>query len=263
MTDRYVALGSSMAAGPGIPPRVAGSPLPAGRSARNYPSLVAEALNLDLVDVTYSGATTANLLSERQFGALPQIDALSRSGAPVALVTITIGGNDIGYVPMLSAAAAPRPLRLLPALRTLLDPGRRANALAELDGKLRAVGAAVRQRAPHARVMFVDYLTLLPPAGEPAGSLSEEQLELGRQLADGLAASTAAAAAATGCELVRASSASRDHHAWSVRPWTVGTGFPLAFLFGKPAPLHPNAAGMRAVADLVVDQWRGDPRPGG
>ena len=73
---RYVALGSSMAAGPGIQPRVAGSPRAAGRSARNYPHLVARSLSLDLVDVTYSGATTAHVLTESQRGAPPQVDAL-------------------------------------------------------------------------------------------------------------------------------------------------------------------------------------------
>ena len=52
-----------MAAGPGIRPRAAGSPLRAGRSARNYPHLVAERAGLNLVDVTYSGATTANILT--------------------------------------------------------------------------------------------------------------------------------------------------------------------------------------------------------
>ena len=41
---RYVALGSSMAAGPGIAPRVDGSPRAAQRSARNYPHLVLEEL---------------------------------------------------------------------------------------------------------------------------------------------------------------------------------------------------------------------------
>ena len=39
---RYVALGSSMAAGPGIGPRAAGAPRWSGRSARNYAHLVAE-----------------------------------------------------------------------------------------------------------------------------------------------------------------------------------------------------------------------------
>ncbi|MBO0865908.1 MAG: SGNH/GDSL hydrolase family protein, partial [Mycobacterium sp.] len=56
MRHRYVALGSSMAAGPGILPRAKGAPWGSGRSARNYAHLVAERLNLDLVDVTFSGA---------------------------------------------------------------------------------------------------------------------------------------------------------------------------------------------------------------
>ncbi|MGZ4526831.1 MAG: SGNH/GDSL hydrolase family protein, partial [Mycobacterium sp.] len=60
---RYVALGSSMAAGPGIRPRAAGAPWGSGRSARNYPHLVAQQCDLDLVDVTFSGATTAHVLA--------------------------------------------------------------------------------------------------------------------------------------------------------------------------------------------------------
>ncbi len=36
------------------------------RSARNYPHLVADELDLDLVDVTYSGATTGHVLREEQ-----------------------------------------------------------------------------------------------------------------------------------------------------------------------------------------------------
>ena len=65
MTKKYVALGSSMAAGPGIPPRDKSAPFRAARSAANYPHLVAQRLGLDLVDVTYSGATTAHVLTSR------------------------------------------------------------------------------------------------------------------------------------------------------------------------------------------------------
>ena len=104
MTGRYVALGSSMAAGPGIRPSAAGAPFGSGRSARNYAHLVAERLNLDLVDVTFSGATTAHVLADRQRSAQPQIEALDGSEE---LVTITIGGNDVGYVPLLMAASLP------------------------------------------------------------------------------------------------------------------------------------------------------------
>ncbi|WP_041289427.1 hypothetical protein [Kribbella flavida] len=74
--SRYVALGSSFAAGPGIAPEIDKA---AGRSQRNYAHLVAERLELDLIDVTYSGATTAHLLSERQDDAPPQINAVGHA----------------------------------------------------------------------------------------------------------------------------------------------------------------------------------------
>jgi lysophospholipase L1-like esterase len=250
---RYVALGSSMAAGPGIRPRAAGAPRRAGQSARNYPHLVAEQLGLDLNDLTYSGATTAHVLCDRQNGAPPQIAALDGSET---LVTVTIGGNDVGYIPLLMAASLPRILRHLPLLgdriRELRDRDLRDRALAEVFDSLRAVGSALRERAPHARILFVDYLTVLPPAGESAPPLSDTDADLGRHVAATLERRTAEAAAATGCDVVQAGAASRDHHAGSGQAWTVkstGSGVPLPC---RPAPLHPNAAGMRAVAELIV-----------
>jgi lysophospholipase L1-like esterase len=252
--SRYVALGSSMAAGPGIGPTATGAPFRAGRSARNYPHLVAERLGHHLVDVTYSGATTANVLTDSQHGAPPQIDALDGSED---LVTVTIGGNDVGYVPFLFAAGLPRLVRSLPLLggrlREQLDPDARDRALADVAESLKEVGRALRERSPVARVLFVDYLTLLPPAGSSAPPLAGTDAALGRRVADTLERLTGEAAAATGCRWVRAAEASRSHHAWSAQPWTTRPGLPLP---GRPAPLHPNAAGMRAVADLVLGALR-------
>jgi lysophospholipase L1-like esterase len=260
MTKRYVALGSSMAAGPGIPPRARDAPLRAGRSAANYPHLVAKRLGLDLVDVTYSGATTANVLTDRQHSSPPQASVLDGSEV---LVTVTIGGNDVGYVPLLMAAGLPQPTRRMPVLggmlADLLDPTARDRALVQVGESLIQVGRTVRQRAPLARVLFVDYLTLLPPAGQSAPPLSGQDAALGRRIAGTLERLTGEAAAETGCGWVRAADASRDHHAWSANPWT--TRFSLLGLFrpNGPKPLHPNAAGMRAVADLVIGQVE-DPR---
>lgn len=256
--SRYVALGSSMAAGPGILPRAKGAPWGSGRSARNYAHLVAERLNLELVDVTFSGATTAHVLADHQRGAPPQVDALDGSEE---LVTITIGGNDVGYVPLLMAAALPQVARLWPPIHALLNRDARDQALGQVGDSLRAVGTEVRRRAPTARVMFVDYLTMLPPAGQRAAPLSDADADLARHIAANLEDSTAAAAQATGCEIVRASDASRQHHAWSVDPWTVGAAWPLPW---RAAPFHPNATGMSAVADLIIRQYEGlrHSRPG-
>lgn len=242
-----------MAAGPGIKPRAAGSPLAAGRSARNYPHLAAERLGLDLIDVTYSGATTANVLREHQRGAPPQVDVLDGTEE---LVTVTIGGNDVGYVPLLFAAALPSVLRAVPVLgdrlRELLDPAARGVALNQVGAALRDIGQVLRQRSPRARILFVDYLTLLPPAGTPAPPLPRDVADLGRLVAQRLAQETLDAATATGCEVVHAAAASRDHHAWSADPWTIGAGSLLPW---RPKPFHPNAAGMRAVAGLIASRF--------
>lgn len=253
--NRYVALGSSMAAGPGIRPRAAGAPWGSGRSAGNYAHRVAELLNLNLVDVTFSGATTAHVLADRQRGAPPQIAALDGSES---LVTVTVGGNDVGYVPPLMAASLPRLARHMPLLgrriSELLDRDLRDRALAAVFDSLCAVGTALRLRAARARILFVDYQTILPPAGTPAPPLSEEDADLGRHVAATLERLTADAAAATGCDVVRAGAASRQHHAWSAEPWTVKPTRTAVPIPGRAAPLHPNGAGMRAVAELIAAQ---------
>jgi lysophospholipase L1-like esterase len=257
---RYVALGSSMAAGPGIRPRAAGAPWRAGRSARNYAHLVAEHAGLQLTDVTYSGATTAHVLTDFQNGVPPQVTALDGSET---LVTVTIGGNDVGYVPLLIAASLPKVLRNLPLLgrrvEELLDRSARDRALGEVFDELCQVGRTLRERAPRARIFFVDYLTLLPPSDEPAPPLSDEHAELGRHVAGSLERMTAAAAEATDCEVVHAAAASRDHHAWSADPWTVKPARFVVPLPGRPAPLHPSGAGMQAVADLVAELLAAQP----
>jgi hypothetical protein len=136
----------------------------------------------------------------------------------------------------------------------LLDRDARDRALAEVLHSLGAVGREVRKRAPHARIFFVDYLTLLPPEGVPAQPLSEADADLGRHVASTLEKLTAAAAAQTGCEIIRAGAASRDHHAWSAEPWTTTPAKYIVPLPGRPAPLHPNATGMGAVAELIAAQ---------
>jgi lysophospholipase L1-like esterase len=244
-----------MAAGPGNAPRAAGAPRWSGRSAANYAHLVAERRDLELVDVTFSGATTLHLLTDRQHGAPPQVTALDGSES---LVTITIGGNDVGYVPLLMAAALPRVARRLPLLGAriseLLDRDARDGALAAVFDSLCAVGTQVRRRAPDARIFFVDYLTLLPPADVAAPPIADADADLGRHVAVTLERLTADAAAATGCEVIRAGEAGRNHHAWSSEPWTTRPARYVVPLPGRPAPLHPNGAGMRAVAELIAAQ---------
>ena len=101
---RYVALGSSYAAGGGL-----GTPDPAGfpgcgRTTMAYPYLVAGALDLDLVNAACGGATIDNITGtpQRLQGWDGSISSVPRQiesvGSDTGLVTITIGGNDVNYV---------------------------------------------------------------------------------------------------------------------------------------------------------------------
>jgi lysophospholipase L1-like esterase len=259
--SRYVALGSSFAAGPGISPIVH---KPAGRSGGNYPHLVAAELGLDLVDVTYSGATTAHLLTESQDGAPPQIDAV---GPETALVTITAGGNDLEYVgtfirgSMLNTLAKPATVlgrRVANRIRARVSYLKEDAAYQAVTDSLVSVVEGVRERAPQSHVVLVDYLSLVGPSTRPRLDvpLNEEQLPSVAMMADGLAAAFAKAAATSGADLVAASAASRDHAVGSPEPWTTGFTLRPSGLLGGVVPYHPNAAGMLAVADLVLDTLR-------
>lgn len=96
---RYVSMGSSYAADPGVgPPDPASSACE--RLLSNFARSVARRNRLDLTDVACSGATTGNILVRGQYGFAPQIEAVA---ADTRLVTILIGGNDVAYIPNLLA----------------------------------------------------------------------------------------------------------------------------------------------------------------
>jgi lysophospholipase L1-like esterase len=249
--NTYVAMGSSFAAGPGLKPRAADSPRAAGRSASNYAHLVAGRLGLALADVTFSGATTAHILGPDDRGTPAQLDAVT---AETRLVTITAGGNDVGYLPGLTLSSFPAFAAGLPFVRRGLAAATDAAAadakFATLESNAARIIAEIRSRAPGCRVLFVDYLTILPPEGVDTSPLPAATAAWGRALAARLSETIARVAAGEGAEVVLASEASAVHHAWAPEPWT--RRFHLSLRGG--APYHPDLAGMAAVADLVTAQ---------
>ena len=154
---RYVALGSSFASGPGIPAQFTAC----SRSDHNYPHLVAAALHLHLVDVTCSGATTREILTLAQHGYPPQISAVTTS---TALVTITIGGNNLQYSTHLRLCALAQATG--GCLHTI-DQTKQQAIDDALPNQLADVIAAVKQRAPLATIMVVTYPRIIP-AGPPS-----------------------------------------------------------------------------------------------
>jgi lysophospholipase L1-like esterase len=237
----YVAIGSSFAAGPGILPTEPGSPAACGRSEDNYPNIVARDIGAQLTDVACSGATTANVLTDDQAGQPPQIDAV---GSGTRLVTVTIGGNDIDYLGSLDSYSCQDENGTNCGT---VDTGAIATTLTVLTQRLNNVVRAVRARAPRARVLLVNYFTILPRQGSCDGvPLTTDQLGYERYLAAKLLSDTSAAARATGATVVNLAGASADHSACSARPW-VNTFDVAAGL----VPYHPNVTGMTNAARLV------------
>lgn len=251
--DRYVAVGSSFAAGPGITVQAGGSPERCARSEDNYARLTARRLQLKLVDVTCSGATTAHVLGA--WNELPpQIDVLNDD---TSLVTITIGGNDVGYISGLRAVSCltrERAGQGQAETKCHSMPPLRPDAWQKLERDMRNIVVEIRKRAPKARIIFVDYLTVLPTRGACAATpLPAGQADQSRATAARLAALTAKVAQESDSEILQASALSRGHSACDRDPWVTGYPSPGMKIF---APYHPTARGMAAVADALVKKIR-------
>ncbi|PCJ26856.1 MAG: hypothetical protein COA96_04305 [SAR86 cluster bacterium] len=158
---KYVSLGSSFAAGPGVANQLGSC----GRSDNNYSHLVAAALGLMLTDVSCNGATTANILDTPQGDAAPQIDAVSRD---TALVTVTIGGNDISFTSSTFACAGTTQDEHCTANLdlTMID-----DAVNQLPAKLGEMLDAIKAKAPQATIVLVTYPRVFPSDAANCGEL--------------------------------------------------------------------------------------------
>jgi hypothetical protein len=237
---QYVAMGSSFAAGPGVAERAVGAPPLCAQSSSNYAHLLAAKRGLTLDDVSCSGSVTANILTKPQMGTPPEVEAV---GPTTQLVTLTIGGNDVGYLGELARrsclddpARTPanwRPLVCRPT--ALMDVER---GFAALPGRLQAVVSAIKARSPQATIVFVDYVTILPAKGAcPARSpLTEAQIAGFNTVAARLAAITSDVARSDGSVLIKASSISTGHDMCANDPWVFPYAFPAtAQAFGPAA----------------------------
>ncbi|WP_433447654.1 SGNH/GDSL hydrolase family protein [Streptomyces sp. CA-142005] len=159
----YVALGDSYTSGPGIPQQADAN---CARSDHDYPSLVADGRQVSTFeDVSCAGATTAEMWQAQGTNA-PQLDAVHRD---TDLVTVQIGGNDVGFGPIINTCAhlAAQDPTGNPCERSYKASGydQLALAIAQAAPKVDRVLRAVHARAPHARVVVVGYPDLLPDDG--------------------------------------------------------------------------------------------------
>jgi lysophospholipase L1-like esterase len=175
----YVALGDSYTADvlTSFPPTTQFVPIGCGQSATDYPHQLAKLLHVAVFrDVSCGGATTSNMLGSQNVtpGGInpPQLDALT---SHTDLVTIGIGGNDVGLVGEAESClnVLPNPVPGLPeGLGGSCKAAFTAGGVDQIDRDIRqtapkiaTVLAEIRQRAPHARILLVNYLDAVPTNG--------------------------------------------------------------------------------------------------
>jgi lysophospholipase L1-like esterase len=216
----YDALGDSYASGYGVPPYPS-----CGRSESAYAVQLDGRRKIDLDDfVACAGATTASLVSGGQLNALD---------ADTDLVTISIGGNDIGWSTAVTACLGGSDAQCAGALAATTN---KVSTL--LPALLGSVYSQVAARAPQATVVVTGYPRLFSPEHGPfllASPAEQDALNAGADLLNGVIGD---AAAAHGFEFVDVTKRFLDHGANAPEPWVLGPFDPGAF--------HPNAAGYAA-----------------
>jgi lysophospholipase L1-like esterase len=250
---KYVALGDSAAAAPLVPD--AADPPGCLKSTNNYPSVLARRLAAgNFTDVSCSGATTADITDRAQQirgGVVPpQIDAV---GTDTELITITIGGNDVGLAS--SAAGCRRASLTQPPCFAEFAAGatdRFSAAIRKQVPAWEAMVDAVRTKAPHARIVLVGYGTYIRPGGcfgqQP---INPKDADYFQAKVNELDDQQQALAARMNIDFFDARPVSVGHDMCADPENRYFEGFLLTHL---AAPLHPNAMGAGAVGNALADR---------
>ncbi|MQY12332.1 Lipase 2 [Streptomyces sp. RB5] len=247
----YVALGDSMASGPLIMDPTGN--LACGRSTHNYAHTLQERYGFSTFrDVTCSGADTADMTSPQHLSLLgqdmgyapAQFDALS---ADTTLVTLTIGGNDIGLVGIAQECMTLNPFATPCKGEFEAEVAAKTEALGP---KLASVLDGIHARSPQARVLVTGYGEYIRKGGcfplQPVLPKDSDFLQASVDAMNAKISSTSAAHGATYVD-VRTPSAGHDACQAPEKKWVEGyVPTDLA------APLHPNRRGEEAYAGIIA-----------
>jgi lysophospholipase L1-like esterase len=248
----YAALGDSYAAGPLIPNPVL--PLGCLKSSSNYPHLAAPGIGLTLRDASCSGATTEDMTNPQDVEPdgpnPPQLNALDSS---TTVVSLTIGGNDIGFSEVAESCVTVNPFS-----HPCLDKYN-AGGVDQLKARIEATApkvAAVLQgihaRAPEAKIYVLNYPAIFPETGFgcwPQMPVGFQDVPYLRSTEQQLNSMLATQASANGATLVNWYDASIGHDACkgTLTRWVE----PLVPT-NLAAPIHPNKAGMVGGANALL-----------
>jgi lysophospholipase L1-like esterase len=265
--DGYVALGDSFTAGPLIPTQLSNADIPGGclQSDHNYPHVLSPRLNLSFSDASCSGATTGDMtVSEPMSGGNnpPQFDRLS---ADTKVVTIGIGGNDIGFSDIATTCGEGglNDPTGTPCQNAYVVNGDDiiSDRIAAFKPNLAAAIDDIHTKAPAAKVFVVGYPAILPDSGSgcfPTIPFTPGDVPYLRAKEKQLNSAIQSAAGAHNAIYVDTYTPSIGHdgcEAVSTR-W-VEPAVPAA----GAAPLHPNATGEQAMANIVATMMKANGVP--
>ncbi|WP_374007924.1 GDSL-type esterase/lipase family protein [Leifsonia sp. LS-T14] len=231
------ALGDSFSSGNGSGPY---SNVECNRSLKAYPNVWAAAHpSVSVRSFACSGATSADV--ERQAQLMP---------ASADMVTLTAGGNDVGFTSTLTACAFGSDAQCI----TAVDEGRRLVA-GSLGARLSAAYSAVRKHAPAARVQVLGYPRLFTEGtacaptegGADWTATKRAALNQAADLLNETIQRQAIAAGFTFTDVRDAFAAGAGHGICSTDPWI--TDFGEGSIEGWS---HPNAAGQAAYAGQLL-----------
>ncbi len=220
-TINYVALGDSYSSGVGAGPYDLSTCL---RSQKSYAPLWAAANAVTSFKFpACGGAVTSDVINN-------QVSSLSTS---TTLVTITIGGNDAGFADVMTTCRFESTANCTSAVNAA-----KAFATTTLPGRLDATYAAIRDRAPNARLIVLGYPRLFETGWCGLLAMSSTKRQMLNEAADVLAGVTAARAAAAGATFADTRPYFAGHGVCASSPW-------IKDVTGVIEAYHPNADGYR------------------
>jgi lysophospholipase L1-like esterase len=248
----YVALGDSYAAGPIIPVPV--KPWGCLKSSNNYAHMLASQYGFTLRDATCSGAETGDMTNPQGVDPdgpnPPQFDSLS---ADVSLVTLQIGGNDIGFGGI-AETCAQQGFKQQSCESAYVKNGddELRDRIAETAPKVAAVIQGIHALSPSAAVLVLGYPGIFkfgPTASCPAMLVGEGDAQYLRGIQEALNGMIADQAAANGATYVDVFTPSAGKTACDlpVLRWIE----PIVPV-NAAAPIHPNINGMAGMAGVVA-----------
>jgi lysophospholipase L1-like esterase len=264
-----VALGDSFSSGQGAPPYEKGTTGHGNtcfRSDKSWPLLLARRLHLEGQSVACNGARVAEVVAsdDRRRERERRVSQLSRIPSGVRMVTITIGGNDVGFKKVLTHCVTDRhpcDERYRKGTQDELE-----DRIHQLEGELPAVYDAIERKAPNARVIVVGYPRIFPrtiprhPVENCAvwGRITQREAGYLNARTRSLNAAIGRAAAVADVDYVNVTGQFEGHElrcqgeSFVHRP-QFRAGIPPY----QPDAFHPNLAGYQRLAGVVADYLAG------